>query len=118
MFATIASYLLRGLSGRPLAVVVGVRGSRGLTGLFNFFGLLILAAHGVTLLLTDTRGPVRDRTPIGPDPVALAGRLGGACRGSAHCSASRARATADPPGVTPNFARSNRLVTTFAGSGN
>ena len=57
MFATIASYLLlraypdgrwRWWSAYAAAVA--------LTGLFNLFGLLILTAHGVTLLLTDTRG--------------------------------------------------------------
>lgn len=65
MFATIASYLLlRALdacgprcrwwwAGYGLAVA--------LTGLFNTFGLLILVAHGVTLLIADRprRGPVR-----------------------------------------------------------
>ena len=62
MFATIASYLLlraypdgrwRWWSAYGAAVA--------LTGLFNLFGLLILAAHGVTLLLTDTRGPATAR---------------------------------------------------------
>ncbi|MGH3194500.1 MAG: glycosyltransferase family 39 protein [Streptosporangiaceae bacterium] len=57
MFATIATYLLlraypdgrwRSWSAYGAAVA--------LTGLFNIFGLLILAAHGVTLLLTDARG--------------------------------------------------------------
>jgi len=66
MFATIASYLLlraypdgrwRWWSGYGAAVA--------LTGLFNLFGLLILAAHGVTLLLTDARG----RSPAGRSPA-------------------------------------------------
>jgi len=57
MFATIASYLLlraypdgrwRWWSAYAAAVA--------LTGLFNLFGLLILAAHGVTLLLTESGG--------------------------------------------------------------
>jgi mannosyltransferase len=57
MFASIATYLLllaypdgrwRWWSAYGAAVA--------LTGLFNIFGLLILAAHGVTLLLTDARG--------------------------------------------------------------
>jgi mannosyltransferase len=57
MFATIASYLL--LRAYPDGrwrwwSAYAVAGA--LTGLFNLFGLLILAAHGVTLLLTDTRG--------------------------------------------------------------
>jgi mannosyltransferase len=57
MFATIATYLLLRAypDGRwrwwaPYAAAVA------LTGLFNLFGLLIIAAHGVTLLLTDARG--------------------------------------------------------------
>src|SRR6202030_699609 len=57
MFATIASYLLlraypdgrwRWWSAYGAAVA--------LTGLFNVFGLLLLAAHGVTLLLAGARG--------------------------------------------------------------
>jgi mannosyltransferase len=57
MFATIATYLLmraypdgrwRWWSAYAAAVA--------LTGLFNLFGLLILVAHGVTLLITDARG--------------------------------------------------------------
>jgi mannosyltransferase len=63
MFASIATYLLlraypdgrwRWWSAYAAAVA--------LTGMFNLFGLLILAAHGVTLLLTDPRGqPARGR---------------------------------------------------------
>jgi mannosyltransferase len=61
MFATIATYLLLRAypDGRwrwwaPYAAAVA------LTGLFNLFGLLIIAAHGVTLLLTDARGSSAD----------------------------------------------------------
>ena len=61
MFATIATYLL--IRAYPdgrwrwwAAYAVAV----ALTGLFNLFGLLILAAHGVTLLLTDARGAAVD----------------------------------------------------------
>ncbi|MBV9093892.1 MAG: hypothetical protein JO132_08465 [Streptosporangiaceae bacterium] len=57
MFAAIASYLLLRAypDGRwrwwaPYGAAVA------LTGLFNAFGLLILAAHGTTLLLTSPRG--------------------------------------------------------------
>ena len=57
MFAAIATYLLlravpdgRGRWWLAYAVAVA------LTGLFNIFGLLILAAHGVTLLLTGAGG--------------------------------------------------------------
>ena len=83
MFAVIATYLL--LRAWPdgrwrwwLAYAAAV----ALTGLFNIFGLLILAAHGVTLLLTDARGQAararpgaRPGRPDRPDPAALAGRL-------------------------------------------
>ncbi len=70
MFATIASYLLlraypdgrwRWWSAYAVAVA--------LTGLFNLFGLLILAAHGVTLLLTDTRGRQGRGRRIGRVPL-------------------------------------------------
>ena len=92
MFATIATYLLiraypegrwRWWSAYAAAVA--------LTGLFNLFGLLILAAHGVTLLLTDARGHGRAAgTPDRPDSAALASRLGG--RGDRARPAARRRA--------------------------
>jgi mannosyltransferase len=40
-----------------------------LTGLFNIFGLLIVAAHGITLLLTDARGRTAPGRMIGRIPV-------------------------------------------------
>src|SRR5208282_109838 len=40
-----------------------------LTGLFNLFGLLILAAHGLTLLLTDARGQAAPGRRIGRIPL-------------------------------------------------
>ena len=70
MFATIATYLLlraypdgrwRWWSAYGAAVA--------LTGLFNIFGLLILAAHGVTLLLTDARGQSANGRRIGRIPL-------------------------------------------------
>jgi mannosyltransferase len=70
MFAVIASYLL--LRAWPdgrwrwwLAYAVAV----ALTGLFNIFGLLIVAAHGITLLLTDARGQTAPGRRIGRIPV-------------------------------------------------
>jgi mannosyltransferase len=57
MFATIASYLLLRSYPDGRWRWWGAYGAAvALTGLFNMFGLLILAAHGVTLLLTDARG--------------------------------------------------------------
>jgi mannosyltransferase len=70
MFAAIATYLLllaypdgrwRWWSAYGAAVA--------LTGLFNIFGLLILAAHGVTLLLTDARGQSANGHRIGRIPL-------------------------------------------------
>ncbi len=70
MFAAIATYLLlracpdgrwRWWSAYGAAVA--------LTGLFNVFGLLILAAHGVTLLLTDARGQAGTGRRIGRIPL-------------------------------------------------
>jgi mannosyltransferase len=57
MFATIASYLLlRSYPDGRWRWWWAYGAAVALTGLFNMFGLLILAAHGVTLLLTDARG--------------------------------------------------------------
>ncbi len=70
MFATIASYLLlraypdgrwRWWSAYGAAVA--------LTGLFNLFGLLILAAHGLTLLLTGARGQASSGRRVGRIPL-------------------------------------------------
>ncbi len=59
MFAVIASYLLlRAWPDGRWRWWLGYGTAVALTGLFNIFGLLILAAHGVTLLLTDARRQV------------------------------------------------------------
>jgi len=70
MFAVLATYLLlRSVpDGRwrwwlPYAAAVA------LTGLFNVFGLLIVAAHGATLLLTDDRGQSGPWRRLGRFPV-------------------------------------------------
>jgi mannosyltransferase len=70
MFATIATYLLLRAwpDGRwrwwlPYAAAVA------LTGLFNIFGLLIVAAHGVTLLLASARGADPAGRRIGRIPL-------------------------------------------------
>ena len=118
MFATIACYLLlraypdgrwRWWSAYGAAVA--------LTGLFNIFGLLILAAHGVTLLLTEARGQSGTGRRIGRIPlrwlavsaaavVVLGPLLGVAGREQQQISwLSR-----------PNFAAMDRLVSTFAGA--
>jgi mannosyltransferase len=57
MFATIASYLLlRAYPDGRWRWWSAYAAAAALTGLFNLFALLIVAAHGVTLLLTDARG--------------------------------------------------------------
>ena len=70
MFATIASYLLlRAYPGGGWRWWSAYGVAVALTGLFNVFGLLILVAHGVTLLLTATTGPARPGRRIGRLPV-------------------------------------------------
>jgi mannosyltransferase len=70
MFATIASYLLlRAYPGGGWRWWSAYGAAVALTGLFNVFGLLILVAHGVTLLLTATTGPARPGRRIGRIPV-------------------------------------------------
>ena len=57
MFATIATYLLlRAWPDGRWRWWLGYGAAVALTGLLNIFGLLLLAAHGVTLLLTPGRG--------------------------------------------------------------
>lgn len=57
MFATIATYLLvRAWPDGRWRWWLGYGAAVALAGLLNIFGLLILAAHGVTLLLTPARG--------------------------------------------------------------
>ena len=61
MFATIATYLLiRAYPDGRWRWWAAYAAAVALTGLFNLFGLLILAAHGVTLLLADSRGAAAD----------------------------------------------------------
>src|SRR5690348_12977650 len=70
MFATIATYLLiRAWPDGRWRWWLGYGAAVALTGLLNIFGLLILAAHGVTLLLT----PAGRRLAAGGQ--AAAGRL-------------------------------------------
>jgi mannosyltransferase len=79
MFATIATYLLiRAWPDGRWRWWLGYGAAVALTGLLNIFGLLILAAHGVTLLLTPARGqltPARGRLTAGGGQAA--GRGGG-----------------------------------------
>ena len=70
MFAVIASYLLlRAWPDGRWRWWLGYAAAVALTGLFNIFGLLILAAHGVTLLLTDARGQAATGRRLGRIPL-------------------------------------------------
>jgi mannosyltransferase len=70
MFAVIASYLLlRAWPDGRWRWWLGYGAAVALTGLFNIFGLLILAAHGVTLLLTDARGRAGTGRRVGRIPL-------------------------------------------------
>jgi mannosyltransferase len=70
MFAVIASYLLlRAWPDGRWRWWLGYAAAVTLTGLFNIFGLLIVAAHGITLLLTDARGQTASGRRIGRIPL-------------------------------------------------
>jgi mannosyltransferase len=70
MFAVIASYLLlRAWPDGRWRWWLGYAAAVAMTGLFNIFGLLIVAAHGITLLLTDARGQTAAGRRIGRIPV-------------------------------------------------
>ena len=70
MFAVIASYLLlRAWPDGRWRWWLGYGAAVALTGLFNIFGLLIVAAHGITLLLTDARGQTAPGRRIGRIPL-------------------------------------------------
>ena len=65
MFATIATYLLiRAYPDGRWRWWAAYAAAVALTGLFNLFGLLILVAHGVTLLLTDARQAAQDGVAV------------------------------------------------------
>ncbi len=70
MFATIASYLLiRAYQEGRWRWWAAYAAAVALTGLVNLFGLLILVAHGMTLLLTDARGQDAQGRRIGRIPL-------------------------------------------------
>jgi len=70
MFATISTYLLlRAYPQDRWGWWLGYAAAVALTGLFNLFGLLILVAHAVTLLLTDPRGWPGNGRRVGRVPL-------------------------------------------------
>lgn len=73
MMATIATYLLLKAASDGGRWWAGYGIAAALTGLFNIFGLLILVAHGVTLLIA---AGARGARP-GPDGAVGLGRLAG-----------------------------------------
>ena len=81
-----------GLSRRPLAVVVGVRGSRGADRPVQHLRAADPGRARRDAAADRGPRPVRTRTPDGPDPAALAGRRGG--RGDRAQPAARRH----PPG--------------------
>ncbi len=118
MFAAIATYLL--LRAWPdgrwrwwLAYAAAV----ALTGLFNIFGLLILAAHGVTLLLASARGTGPAGRRIGGIPLRW---LAAAIAAAAVLSPLLALAGHQQQQISwlarPNIKAIERLITTTAGS--
>ncbi len=119
MFATIATYLLiraycDGRWGWWAAYAAAV----ALTALFNLFGLLILVAHGVTLLLTEARGQAAARgRRIGRVPlrwlaaVAAAVIVLGPLLDVAHREQKQIAWV-----VRPDFRTIEKLVSDFAGS--
>jgi mannosyltransferase len=118
MFATIATYLLlraypdgrwRWWSAYGAAVA--------LTGLFNIFGLLILAAHGVTLLLTDARRQSAHGRRIGRIPLRwLAAAAGAVIVLSPLLDVARRQQEQIAWLSRPSFKVIERLLTDMAGS--
>ena len=118
MFATIATYLLlRACPDGRWRYWSAYAAAVALTGLFNLFGLLIIVAHGVTLLLTDARA----RTGIGRRVGRLPLRWLAACT-AAVLVLSPLLAVASGQQqqiqwlVAPDYRTINRLVSDFAGS--
>ena len=118
MFATIATYLLlRAYPDGRWRYWSAYAAAVALTGLFNLFGLLIIVAHGVTLLLTDARA----RTGIGRRVGRLPLRWLAACT-AAVLVLSPLLAVASGQQqqiqwlVAPDYRTINRLVSDFAGS--
>ena len=96
MFAVIATYLLlRAWPDGRWRWWLAYGAAVALTGLFNIFGLLILAAHGVTLLLTGAGGQARAGGQAGPAAGPAGSRCAGWPRPRPRCSCS-ARCSAWP----------------------
>ena len=118
MFAVIATYLL--LRAWPdgrwrwwLAYAAAV----ALTGLFNIFGLLILAAHGVTLLLTSTSGQAGVGRRVGRVPLRWLAAAAAAVLVLGPLLGLASRQQEQIAWLTrPNLNALQRLLTSLAGS--
>jgi mannosyltransferase len=118
MFATIASYLLlRAYPDGRWRWWAAYGAAAALAGLFNLFGLLILVAHGVTLLLTDARGQAANGRRMGRVPP----RWLAACAAAVIVLAPLLRLSFREQKqiawlARPDFNTIDRLITHFAGS--
>ena len=118
MFAVIATYLL--LRAWPdgrwrwwLAYAAAV----ALTGLFNIFGLLILAAHGVTLLLASTSGQAGAGRRVGRVPLRWLAAAAAAVLVLGPLLGLASRQQEQIAWLTrPNLNALQRLLTSLAGS--
>jgi len=118
MFATIASYLLiRAYQEGRWRWWAAYAAAVALTGLFNLFGLLILAAHGVTLLLTDARGQDAQGRRIGRIPLRWLAASAAAVIALGPLLDVAHREQEQIAWVTrPDFGTIEKLVSDFAGS--
>jgi mannosyltransferase len=118
MFAAIATYLLlRAYPDGRWRWWWAYGAAVALTGLFNIFGLLILAAHGVTLLLTDARGQSASGRRAGRIPLRwLAASAAAVIVLSPLLGVARSQQEQIAWLTRPNVNAIERLLTALAGS--
>ena len=118
MFAVIASYLLlRAWPDGRWRWWLGYGAAVALTGLFNIFGLLIVAAHGVTLLLTDARGQTAPGRRAGRIPLRWLAACAAAVIVLGPLLGLASRQQEQIAWLTrPNLNAMQRLLTSLAGS--
>jgi mannosyltransferase len=118
MFAVIASYLLlRAWPDGRWRWWLGYAAAVALTGLFNIFGLLIVAAHGITLLLTDTSGQTAAGRRMGRIPLRWLAACGAAVIVLGPLLGLASRQQAQIAWLNrPTLHAMERLLTNFAGS--
>ena len=118
MFAAIATYLLlRAYPDGRWRWWWAYGAAVALTGLFNIFGLLILAAHGVTLLLTDARGQSANGRRAGRIPLRwLAASAAAVIVLSPLLGVARSQQEQIAWLTRPNVNAIERLLTALAGS--